>query len=58
MKKKLSLLNEKGERTTFEIGGLFKFFQILKIKKLLQNNNYSLASEEDAEIAIELKVYN
>lgn len=58
MKRKISLMNENGERITFEIGGLFSFFQILKIKKLLQSNEYSLATEEDAKIALELKLYN
>lgn len=58
MKKKISLMNGNGERITFEIGGLFSFFQILKIKKLLQSNEYSLATEEDAKIALELKLYN
>ncbi|MBC2853569.1 MULTISPECIES: hypothetical protein [Cetobacterium] len=58
MKRKISLMNGNGERITFEIGGLFSFFQILKIKKLLQSNEYSLATEEDAKIALELKLYN
>ncbi|MHA4986011.1 hypothetical protein [Cetobacterium somerae] len=58
MKRKISLMNGNGERITFEIGGLFSFFQILKIKKLLQSNKYSLATEEDAKIALELKLYN
>ena len=58
MKRKISLMNRKGEITTFEIGGLFSFFQILKIKKLLQSNEYSLATEEDVKVALELKLYN
>ena len=58
LKRKISLINGKGERETYEIGGLFSFFQILKIKKLLQSNEYSLATEEDAKIALELKLYN
>lgn len=58
LKRKISLMNRKGERTTFEIGGLFSFFQILKIKKLLQSNEYSLATEEDVKVALELKLYN
>ncbi len=57
MKKKITLLNSKGERTTFEIGGLFSFFQVLKIKKLLQSNEYTLAGEDDAKMAMELKLY-
>ena len=51
-------MNKKGERITFEIGGLFSFFKILKIKKLLESNEYSLATEEDAKVALELKLYN
>lgn len=58
MKRKISLMNKKGERITFEIGGLFSFFKILKIKKLLESNEYSLATEEDAKVALELKLYN
>ena len=58
LKRKISLINGKGEKITFEIGGLFSFFPILKIKKLLQSNEYSLATEEDAKIALELKLYN
>lgn len=57
MKRTVNLIDSKGTRIKFEIGGLFKFFQIVKIKKLLQSNEYFLEGEEDVKIAIEFKLY-
>lgn len=57
MKKTVNLINLKGEKIKFEIGGFFKLFQIMKIKRLLRSNEYFLAGEEDAKVAMELKLY-
>ncbi|MGL4641775.1 MAG: hypothetical protein ACRCVB_01710 [Cetobacterium sp.] len=58
MKKNINLIDKNGKNVSFEIGGIFSMFQILKIKKLIKDEGYVLATEKDAEIALELKIYN
>lgn len=58
MKKNINLIDKNGKNVSFKIGGIFSMFQILKIKKLIKDEGYVLATQKDAEIALELKIYN